>query len=50
MRIDKHINKDNWDEIKDILSDITEIESLSLYNMGLTEFPEMSHITIKGNF
>ena len=50
MIIDNHINKDNWGEIKDILLDITEIKSLSLYNMGLTEFPKMSHITINGNF
>ena len=46
MRIDKHINKTNWEEIEDILSDITEIESLDLSYMGLTEFPKMSHITI----
>ena len=50
MRIDKHIDKDNWYEIKDILPDITEIKSLYLNNMGLTEFPKMSHITIKSNF
>ena len=50
MRIDKHIDKDNWYEIKDILPDITEIKSLYLNNMGLTEFPKMSHITIKGDF
>ena len=50
MIIDKHINKDNWDEIKDILPQITEIHTLDLYNMVLTEFPKMSHITIKGDF
>ena len=48
MRIDKHIYQYNWHEIKDILSQITEIKSLNLINMGLTEFPEMHHITIKG--
>ena len=50
MIIDKHIDKDNWYEIKDILPQITEIKSLNLSDMGLTEFPKMSHITIKGNF
>ena len=50
MIIDKRIDKDNWDEIKDILPQITEIKSLSLYNMRLIEFPKMSHITIKCNF
>ena len=50
MRIDKYIDKNNWDEIKDILPHITEIKSLNLGSMGLTEFPKMSHITIKGNF
>ena len=50
MLIDRHINKDNWYEIKDILPDITEIKSLSLWRMGLTEFPKMSHITINGYF
>ena len=50
MIIDKHINKDNWYEIKDILPQITVIASLELWNMGLTEFPKMSHITINGNF
>ena len=50
MRINKHINKFNWCEIKDILPDITEIKSLDLSYMGLIEFPEMSHITIKDNF
>ena len=50
MRIDKHIDKDNWYEIKDILPHITEIESLNLSRLGLTEFPKMSHITIKGYF
>ena len=38
--------KVNWREIKDILPDITEIKSLDLSDMGLTEFPKMSHITI----
>ena len=46
MIIDKDINKDNWVEIKDILSDITVIKSLDLSDMGLTEFPKMSHIII----
>ena len=50
MRIDKHIDKDNWCEIKDILPHITEIKSLNLSYMGLTEFPKMSHITIKYDF
>ena len=50
MIVDKHINKDNWDEIKDILPQITEIKSLDLSYMGLTEFPKMSHITINGDF
>ena len=50
MHIDKHIDTNNWDEIKDILPQITEIKSLNLINMGLTEFPKMSHITIKDNF
>ena len=50
MIIDNHINRDNWGEIKDILPDITEIKSLNLSNMGLTEFPKMSHITIKYDF
>ena len=50
MVIDEHIDSNNWCEIKDILPDITEIKSLDLSNMGLTEFPEMLHITIKGNF
>ena len=50
MIIFKHINKDNWSEIKDILPDITEIESLDLSYMELTEFPKMSHITINGSF
>ena len=50
MIIEEHINRDNWHEIKDILPDITEIESLNLSNMGLTEFPKMSHIIIKGDF
>ena len=50
MRIDKHIDKDNWYEIKDILHLITEIESLDLSDMGLTEFPKMSHITINDDF
>ena len=46
MHIDKRINKDNWDEIKDILPQITDIKSLDLSERGLTEFPKMSHITI----
>ena len=50
MRINKHINKFNWCEIKDILPDITEIKSLDLSYMGLIEFPKMSHIIIKDNF
>ena len=50
MRIDKDINKDNWGEIKDILPDITEIKSLNLSWLGLTEFPKMSHITINSYF
>ena len=50
MRIDKHINDVNWREIKDILHQITEIKSLSLNFMRLTEFPKMSHITIKYDF
>ena len=50
MRIDKHIDRDNWHEIKDILPDITEIKTLDLSSMGLTELPKMSHITIKDNF
>ena len=50
MVIDKHINYTNWGEIKDILPDITEIKSLDLSGMGLTEFHKMSHITIKRNF
>ena len=50
MHIDKHIDKNNWGEIKDILPQITEIKSLDLNSMGLTEFPKMSHITIKGWF
>ena len=50
MIIDKCINKNNWCEIKDILPHITEIKSLDLSSMGLTEFPKMSHITINGNF
>ena len=45
MHIDKHIDKDNWDEIKDILPQITEIKSLDLGWVELTEFPKMSHIT-----
>ena len=50
MYIDKRIYRGNWDEIKDILPDITKIKSLNLRNMGLTEFPKMSHITINGYF
>ena len=50
MIIDKHIDKNNWDEIKDILPQITVIKSLNLSYMGLTEFPEMSHITIIYSF
>ena len=50
MIVDKHIDKDNWDEIKDILHQITAIKSLNLSHMGLTEFPKMSHITIKDDF
>ena len=50
MRIDKHICKDNWHEIKDILPHITEIKSLELSDMGLTEIPKMSHIIIRCDF
>ena len=50
MHIDKDINIYNWGEIKDILPQITEIKSLDLSSVGLTEFPKMSHITIKGDF
>ena len=50
MHIDKHIDRDNWHEIKDILPQITEIEYLNLSCMGLTELPKMSHITIRYNF
>ena len=50
MRIDKHIDKYNWGEIKDILPDITEIKSLDLSDMDFTEFPKMSHITITKYF
>ena len=50
MIIEKGINKANWNEIKDILPKITWIKSLDLSDMGLTEFPKMSHITINGNF
>ena len=50
MIIDKRIDKDNCDEIKDILPQITVIASLELWNVELTEFPKMSHITINGNF
>ena len=50
MIINKHIDKYNWCEIKDILPQITVIKSLDLSNMGLTEFPKMSHITINKLF
>ena len=50
MIIDKHIDKYNWDEIKDILPQITVIASLDLSEMKLTELPKMSHITINGSF
>ena len=50
MVINDDIDIDNWDEIKDILPQITVIKSLYLINMGLTQFPKMSHITIKDNF
>ena len=50
MIIDYDINKDNWCTIKDILPQITEIKSLKLINRGLTELPEMSHITINEVF
>ena len=49
MVIDKRIDSDNWHEIKDILPQITEIKSLNLSYMELTEFPKMSHITINSN-
>ena len=50
MLIDKRIDKNNWCEIKDILPQITEIQSLDLINMSLTEFPKMSHIIINDYF
>ena len=50
MIIDKHIDKDNWNEIKDILPDIIEIKSLDLSWMQFTELPKMSHITVTGFF
>ena len=50
MIVNKHITKDNWNEIKDILPQITKIRSLNLSIMGLIEFPKMSHITIMEDF
>ena len=50
MVIDKGIYKYNWYKIKDILPQITEIASLDLSHMVLTEFPKMSHITINRDF